>query len=106
MDNIYYKNLIEKYFAGCISDEEVIDLVKWIKTDPNLQKWLESEYKSTDDNIDVQLRDKLWNNIKRQTVEASDVSDITHKFRKFNFSSIMKWAAVVCLPICLADIYY
>ena len=106
MDNIYYKNLIEKYFAGCISDEEVIDLVKWIKTDPNLQKWLESEYKSTDDNIDVQLRDKLWNNIKRQTVEASDVSDITHKFRKFNFSSIMKWAAVVCLPLCLAVFSY
>ena len=32
MDKIYYKELIEKYFDGNITDAEIKELSDWIKT--------------------------------------------------------------------------
>ena len=34
MDKIYYKELIEKYFDGNITDAEIKELSDWIKNDP------------------------------------------------------------------------
>jgi len=37
MDKIYYKELIEKYFDGNITDAEIKELSDWIKNDRQLQ---------------------------------------------------------------------
>ena len=39
MDKIYYKELIEKYFDGNITDAEIKELSDWIKNDRHLQNW-------------------------------------------------------------------
>ena len=43
MDKIYYKELIEKYFDGNITDAEIKELSDWIKNDRHLQNWWEEE---------------------------------------------------------------
>ena len=43
MDKIYYKELIEKYFDGNITDAEIKKLSDWIKNDRQLQNWWEQE---------------------------------------------------------------
>lgn len=37
MDKIHYKELIEKYFEGNITDTEIKELSDWIKNDRQLQ---------------------------------------------------------------------
>lgn len=44
MDKIYYKELIEKYFDGNITDAEIKKLSDWIKNDRHLQNWWEEEF--------------------------------------------------------------
>ena len=41
MDKIHYKELIEKYFEGNITDTEIKELSDWIKNDRQLQNWWE-----------------------------------------------------------------
>lgn len=67
MDKIYYKELIEKYFDGNITDAEIKELSDWIKNDRHLQNWWEEEFSKSDAGINPVLRDKLFARIKEQT---------------------------------------
>ena len=51
MDKIYYKELIEKYFDGNITDAEIKELSDWIKNDRHLQNWWEEEFSKSDAGI-------------------------------------------------------
>ena len=59
MDKIHYKELIEKYFEGNITDAEIKELSDWIKNDRQLQNWWEEEFSKSDAAINPVLRDKL-----------------------------------------------
>ena len=64
MDKTYYKELIEKYFEGNITDDEIKELSGWIKNDRRLQDWWEDEFSRSDTDINPILRDKLFARIK------------------------------------------
>ena len=66
MDKIYYKELIEKYFDGNITDAEIKELSDWIKNDRHLQNWWEEEFSKSDAGINPVLRDKLFARIKNR----------------------------------------
>ncbi|HJG11080.1 MAG TPA: iron dicitrate transport regulator FecR, partial [Bacteroides xylanisolvens] len=51
MDKIYYKELIDKYFEGNITDDEIKELSDWIKNDRRLQSWWEEEFSKSDADI-------------------------------------------------------
>ena len=51
MDKTYYKELIEKYFEGNITDDEIKELSGWIKNDRRLQDWWENEFSRSDTDI-------------------------------------------------------
>ena len=53
MDKIHYKELIEKYFEGNITDTEIKELSDWIKNDRQLQNWWEQEFTKSDAAIEV-----------------------------------------------------
>ena len=67
MDKIYYKELIEKYFEGNITDAEIKELSDWIKNDRRLQNWWEEEFSKSSADINPVLRDKLFARIKEET---------------------------------------
>ena len=66
MDKIYYKELIEKYFEGNITDAEIKELSDWIKNDRRLQNWWEEEFSKSSADINLVLRDKLFARIKEE----------------------------------------
>ena len=104
MDKIYYKELIEKYFDGNITDAEIKKLSDWIKNDRHLQNWWEEEFSKSDAGINPVLRDKLFARIKEQTQGKKETQG------KENSRTIRmnpwKWAAAIVLPICIAFFTY
>ena len=104
MDKIYYKELIEKYFDGNITDAEIKKLSDWIKNDRHLQNWWEEEFSKSDAGINPVLRDKLFARIKEQTQGKEEIQG------KENPRTIRmnpwKWAAAIVLPICIAFFTY
>ena len=51
MDKTYYKELIEKYLEGNITDAEIKTLSDWIKNDRQLHNWWEEEFSKSDADI-------------------------------------------------------
>lgn len=98
MDKIYYKELIEKYFEGNITDAEIKELSDWIKNDRRLQNWWEEEFSKSDADINPILRDKLFARIKEETQGEEK--------RKVIRMNPWKWAAAILLPICVAFFTY
>ena len=106
MDKIYYKELIEKYFDGNITDAEIIMLSKndWIKNDRHLQNWWEEEFSKSDAGINPVLRDKLFARIKEQT-QGKEETQGKENPRTIRMNP-WKWAAAIVLPICIAFFTY
>ena len=104
MDKIYYKELIEKYFDGNITDAEIKKLSDWIKNDRHLQNLWEEEFSKSDAGINPVLRDKLFARIKEQTQgkEETQGKDNPRTIRM----NPWKWAAAIVLPICIAFFTY
>ena len=104
MDKIYYKELIEKYFDGNITDAEIKELSDWIKNDRHLQNWWEEEFSKSDAGINPVLRDKLFARIKEQTQgkEETQGQGGGGGVRM----NLWKWAAAIVLPICIAFFTY
>ena len=100
MDKIYYKELIEKYFDGNITDAEIKELSDWIKNDRHLQNWWEEEFSKSDADINPVLRDKLFARIKEQT-QGKEETQGKEKTRTIRMNP-WKWAAAIVLPICIA----
>ncbi len=104
MDKIYYKELIEKYFDGNITDAEIKKLSDWIKNDRHLQNWWEEEFSKSDAGINLVLRDKLFARIKEQT-QGKEETQGKEKPRTIRMNP-WKWAAAIVLPICIAFFTY
>ena len=104
MDKIYYKELIEKYFDGNITDAEIKELSDWIKNDRHLQNWWEEEFSKSDAGINPVLRDKLFARIKEQT-QGKEETQGKEKPRTIRMN-LWKWAAAIVLPICIAFFTY
>ena len=104
MDKIYYKELIEKYFDGDITDAEIKKLSDWIKNDRHLQNWWEEEFSKSDAGINPVLRDKLFARIKEQT-QGKEETQGKENPRTIRMNP-WKWAAAIVLPICIAFFTY
>ena len=96
MDKIYYKELIEKYFDGNITDAEIKKLSDWIKNDRHLQNWWEEEFSKSDAGINPVLRDKLFARIKEQT-QGKEETQGKENPRTIRMNP-WKWAAAIVLP--------
>lgn len=115
MDKIYYKELIEKYFEGNITDIEIKELSDWIKNDRQLQNWWEREFAKSDAAIDPVLRDKLFARIKEGTLGKEEnlkgegtlkyVSPRTKGVRTLRMTP-WRWVAAILLPVCIAFFTY
>lgn len=75
------------------------ELKDWIKNDPRLQKWWEEEFAKADADMDPALRDRMFARVKEQTVGTPKA---TGRLRV----NWWKWAAVICLPLCIAFFAY
>ena len=104
MDKIHYKELIEKYFEGNITDTEIKELSDWIKNDRHLQNWWEEEFSKSDAGINPVLRDKLFARIKEQT-QGKEETQGKENSRTIRMNP-WKWAAAIVLPICIAFFTY
>ena len=104
MDKIYYKELIEKYFDGNITDAKIKELSDWIKNDRHLQNWWEEEFSKSDAGINPVLRDKLFARIKEQT-QGKEETQGKETPRTIRMNP-WKWAAAIVLPICIAFFTY
>ena len=104
MDKIYYKELIEKYFDGNITDAEIKKPSDWIKNDRHLQNWWEEEFSKSDAGINPVLRDKLFARIKEQT-QGKEETQGKENPRTIRMNP-WKWAAAIVLPICIAFFTY
>ena len=74
-------------------------LIDWIKNDRHLQNWWEEEFVKSDAEIDSALRDKMFARIKEGTVGKS-------RFSRVIRMDILKWVAMICLPVCIAFFTY
>lgn len=113
MDKTHYKELVERYFEGSITEAEIKELSDWIKNDYRLQKWLEQEIRNSDAVIDPVLSDKLFARIKESAIGNETVTDVevpapapAPKVAKSIRFSQWRWAAAIVLPICIAFFTY
>ena len=74
-------------------------LMDWMKNDRHLQDWWEGEFVKSDAEIDVALRNKMFVRIKEETVGKSRSARVVRM-------NILRWAAMICLPVCLAFFTY
>lgn len=126
MEKEYYKNLAEKYFAGDITEAEISELAGWIRNNAQLAGWWEKEFEKSAADISPALRDKMFARIKTEVLkEASGTSEVsglsgkdaatTHTSRhpamkrtpgKALVPAWARWAAMICIPICIAFFTY
>lgn len=126
MEKGYYKNLAEKYFAGDITEAEISELAGWIRNNAQLAGWWEKEFEKSAADISPALRDKMFAKIKTEilkeapgTSEVSGLSDkdaaATHTpqqpaVKRTSGKALVpawaRWAAMICIPICIAFFTY
>lgn len=109
MKKKYYKELIEKYLSGTISESEVAELLIWLEHDNNLNKWWADELGKGNDQMDIDLQNKLLDDIKVR-IQKSEKSRTMflqkHKKTPKIYFNVLKWTAMICLPIILSLTVY
>lgn len=110
-----YKKLIEKYLSGTISESEVVELLRWLKEDDRLNRWwaeelaMESKILGNEIGMDTDLQNELLCKVKNEIQEKHKSLIILEKKNKTSRSinrNILKWAAVLFLPIVLSISVY
>ena len=104
MEKEYYKNLAEKYFAGDITEAEISELTGWIRNNVQLSDWWEEEFEKSDTDIPLALRDKMFARIKAEVLKEQPAMKRT--LDKTLVPAWAKWAAMICIPICIAFFTY
>ena len=104
MEKEYYKNLAEKYFAGDITEEEISELAGWIRNNVQLSDWWEEEFEKSDTDTPLALRDKMFARIKAEVLKEQPAMKRT--LDKTLVPAWAKWAAMICIPICIAFFTY
>ena len=98
MDKEYFKILIEKYLDGNASTAEVKELCEWIKNNDSLDRWIMQAIERSDSHLDEEVYERLYTRIK-EDIESREKKS----HRRFSFVPMLRWAAVVCLPIIAAE---
>ena len=98
MDKEYFKILIEKYLDGNASTAEVKELCEWIKNNDSLDRWIMQAIERSDSHLDEEVYERLYTRIIESREKKSH--------RRFSFVPMLRWAAVVCLPIIAALAVY
>lgn len=114
MEKEQYKILAEKYLAGDITEAEISELATWLRSNDRLADWWEQEFVKSEATIDPALRDKMFARIKAEVAPdecpaqrpAADANPEKPSPRKTLFPAWARWAAMICLPICLAFFTY
>ena len=101
MDKEYFKILIEKYLDGNASTAEVKELCEWIKNNDSLDRWIMQAIERSDSHLDEEVYERLYTRIK-EDIESREKKS----HRRFSFVPMLRWAAVVCLPIIAALAVY
>lgn len=104
MEKEYYKNLAEKYFAGDITEAEISELAGWIRNNVQLSDWWEEEFEKSDTDIPLALCDKMFARIKAEVLKEQPAMKRT--LDKTLVPAWAKWAAMICIPICIAFFTY
>ena len=104
MEKEYYKNLDEKYFAGDITKAEISELAGWIRNNVQLSDWWEEEFEKSDTDISPVLRDKMFERIKAEVLNEQPAVERTPG--KTLVPAWARWAAMICIPICIAFFTY
>lgn len=104
MEKEYYKNLAEKYFAGDITKAEISELAGWIRNNVQLSDWWEEEFEKSDTDISPVLRDKMFERIKAEVLNEQPAVERTPG--KTLVPAWARWAAMICIPICIAFVTY
>ena len=101
MDKEYFNILIEKYLDGNASTAEVRELCEWIKNNDSLDRWIMQAIERSDSHLDEEVYERLYTRIK-ENIESREKKS----HRRFSFVPMLRWAAVVCLPIIAALAVY
>lgn len=102
MDKDNFKILIEKYLEGNASPAEVRELCEWIRNNDSLDRWMMREIEKCDSSLDKEVYDRLYCRIQ----EAIDSREEKSRPKRIVFTRLMRWAAIICLPIVAALITY
>lgn len=102
MEKEYYKNLAEKYFAGDITEAEISELAGWIRNNAQLTGWWEKEFEKSAADISPALRDKMFARIKTEVLKET----VKRTPGKALVPAWARWAAMICIPICIAFFTY
>lgn len=102
MDKDRFKILIEKYLEGNASPTEIEELCKWIRNNDSLDRWMMREIEKCDSSLDKEVYDRLYSRIK----EAIDSREEKTRSKRIVFTRLIRWAAIICLPIVAALITY
>ena len=100
MDKEYFKILIEKYLDGNASTAEVRELCEWIKNNDSLDRWIMQAIERSDSHLDEEVYERLTRI--KENIESREKKS----HRRFSFVPMLRWAAVVCLPIIAALAVY
>lgn len=96
-DKEFYANLFDKYLNKTISDAERLLLNDFILHNPALDKWMQEELMNTSHIISEATRQKMWEVIQAGTgIQSSEKKTVVRKFRT---TELLKWAAILLLPI-------
>lgn len=102
MDKEYFKILIEKYLDGKATPTEVGELCEWVRNNDSLDRWIMHEIEKSDASLDREVYERLFACIQ----EAIDAREEKPRSKRIAFTRVMRWAAIICLPIVAALVTY
>jgi ferric-dicitrate binding protein FerR (iron transport regulator) len=91
-DNKLYSDLFEKYIAGEAEDQEIRELLSFLRTNPRVNHWLEQQINRSSSGISEDLKQQMFD-------EIQESIDRTEKPNNFKWRHI---AAAIFLPVVLA----
>ncbi|HOV71687.1 MAG TPA: FecR domain-containing protein [Dysgonamonadaceae bacterium] len=102
MNNKYKTILFDKYLRDEASSEEIERLLALIRNDRSMQDIFEDQLRKSDPEIDVNVQQKIFSNIRQSISSKNEVPFIQKKWKK-----VLQWAAILILPIVSAlSVYY
>lgn len=101
-----YKDLIEKYLAETVTEEERTRLVTWFVYDKDVDTWWAGELNEMSDKMSTELQTRLLADMKSKIAEERNIESKRGNVRKLSRKSLLKWAAVICIPVLLAVSLY
>lgn len=102
MNNKYKTILFDKYLRDEASSEEIERLLALIRNDRSMQDIFEDQLRKSDPEIDVNVQQKIFSNIRQSISSKNETHFIQKKWKK-----VLQWAAILILPIVSAlSVYY